>query len=96
VLVNLGYNPNGYANVPTGAQLWPGFPPPYNELIWQPSYTPSPPPHFNPVTIGQQLVLGAQQGVNDALVEIGVSPSSYYATTYPAINSVAEMTAVAP
>jgi hypothetical protein len=105
VLVNLGYNPNGYADVPTGAQLWPGFspvddllrmvPPPYNELIWQPSYAPSPPPHFNPVTIGQQLVLGAQQGVTDALVDIGVLPSSYYATTYPAINDVAQMTAVA-
>jgi hypothetical protein len=105
VLVNLGYNPNGYANVPTAAQLWPGFspvddllrmvPPPYNELIAQPSYAPSPPPTFNPATIAGQLVLGAQQGVTDALVDIGALPPSYYATTYPAINDVAEMTAVA-
>ncbi|HWS94831.1 MAG TPA: PE-PPE domain-containing protein, partial [Mycobacterium sp.] len=105
VLVNLGYNPNGYADVPTSAQLWPGFspvddlvrmvPPPYNELIWQPSYAPSPPPNFNPATIAGQLVLGAQQGATDALVDIGVLPTSYYATTYPAINDVAEMTAVA-
>jgi hypothetical protein len=105
VLVNLGYNPNGYANVPTGAQLFPGFspvddllrmvPPPYNELIWQPSYAPSPLPHNNPVTIWNELVLGGQQGVTDALVDIGVLPSSYYATTYPAINELAKMTAVA-
>lgn len=106
VLVNLGYNPNGYADIPTSAQLWPGFspvddllrmvPPPYNELIAQPGYTPSPPPNFNPVTIGGQLVLGAQQGVTDALVDLGALPPSYYATTYPAINDLAEMTAVAP
>ena len=109
VLVNLGYNPNGYANVPTQAQLFPGFSPaqhllnsipaPYNELIsllnYPPLYPPSPPPNFNPVTIAEQLVLGAQQGFTDALVDIGVLPSSYYATTYPAINDVAEMTAVA-
>jgi hypothetical protein len=105
VLVNLGYNPNGYADIPSSAQLWPGFspvddllrlvPPPYNILIAQPGYTPSPPPNFNPVTIGGQLVLGAQQGVTDALVDIGVLPPSYYATTYPAINDLAEMTAVA-
>jgi hypothetical protein len=105
VLVNLGYNPNGYADIPTSAQLWPGFspmddllrmvPPPYNELIVPPSYAPSPPPNFNPATIAGQLVVGAQQGVTDALVDIGVLPPSYYATTYPAINDVAEMTAVA-
>ena len=34
--------------------------------------------------------------VTDALVDIGALPPSYYATTYPAINDVAEMTAVAP
>jgi hypothetical protein len=70
-------------------------PAPYNELIWQPSYAPSPPPNFNPATIAGQLVLGAQQGVTDAPVDAGVLPHSYYATTYPAISDVAEMTAVA-
>jgi hypothetical protein len=105
VLVNLGYNPNGYANIPTGAQLWPGFspvddflrmiPPPYNELIWQPDYTPSPLPDNNPLTIWRELVIGGQQGVTDALVDIGVLPQSYYATTYPAINDLAKMTAIA-
>jgi hypothetical protein len=105
VLVNLGYNPNGYANIPTGAQLWPGFspvddllrnvPPPWNELIWQPDYTPSPLPHNNPLTIWRELIIGGQQGVTDALVDIGVLPPSYYATTYPAINDLAKMTAIA-
>jgi len=107
VLVNLGYNPNGYADVPSSAQLFPGFsplddllnviPPPYNELISFPGYPhpQSPLPNFNPVTITQQLLTGAQQGVTDSLVDIGVLPQSYYATTYPAINDVAEMTAVA-
>ncbi|BBZ42291.1 PE family protein [Mycobacterium conspicuum] len=105
VLVNLGYNPNGYADVPTGAQLWPGFspvddllrsvPPPWNELIWQPDYTPSPLPHNNPLVIYRELVIGAQQGVTDALVDIGVLPQSYYATTYPAINDLAKMTKIA-
>ncbi|OBG42637.1 hypothetical protein A5672_10955 [Mycobacterium alsense] len=105
VLVNLGYNPNGYANIPTQAQLWPGFspvddllrmvPPPYNILIDQPTYAPSPPPNFNAATIAGQLVLGAQQGVIDALVDFGALPPSYYATTYPAINDLAYMTAVA-
>ena len=105
VLVNLGYNPNGYANIPTGGQLWPGFspvddllrnvPPPYNELIWQPDYTPSPLPHNNPAVIWKELVVGGQQGVTDALVDIGVLPQSYYATTYPAINDLAKMTKIA-
>jgi hypothetical protein len=105
VLVNLGYNPNGYANVPTSAQLWPGFtplddllnlvPPPYNALVSLPIYAQSPAPNFNPATIAEQLLIGAQQEVTDALVDIGVLPASYYATTYPAINSVAAMTAVA-
>ncbi|ORW32527.1 hypothetical protein AWB91_11330 [Mycobacterium paraense] len=105
VLVNLGYNPNGYADIPTSAQLWPGFspvddllrlvPPPWNELIAQPGYTPSPLPNFDPVTIGGQLVLGAQQGVVDALVDLGALPPTYYATTYPAINDLRQMTAVA-
>jgi hypothetical protein len=107
VLVNLGYNPNGYADVPTSAQLFPGLsplddllnvvPPQYNELISFPGYPypQSPLPNFNPVTITQQLLTGAQQGVTDSLVDIGMLPQSYYATTYPAINDVAEMTAVA-
>lgn len=105
VLVNLGYNPNGYADVPAPAQLWPGFspvddllrmvPPPYNILIDQPSSAPTPPPNFNAATIAGQLVLGAQQGITDALVDFGALPPSYYATTYPAINNLAYMTAVA-
>jgi PE-PPE domain/PE family len=105
VLVNLGYNPNGYANIPTSAQIIPGFnpvddllnsiPPPMNEFVWQPNYAPSPPPNWNPATIAGQLVLGAQQGVTDALVDVGLLPSSYYATAYPAINDISYMTAVA-
>ncbi|MGA7050836.1 MAG: PE-PPE domain-containing protein [Mycobacterium sp.] len=105
VLVNLGYNSNGYADVTAPAQLFPGFspvddllnliPPPYNELIAQPGYPPMPLPDLNPVTIAGQLVLGAQQGVGDAFVDLGLLPPSYYATTYPAVNVLAEMVAVA-
>jgi hypothetical protein len=107
VLVNLGYNPNGYADVPTPAQLLPGFSPvgdllnfaqPYlNDLgVYLPTYPAvSPNPNFDPVIIAGQLFTGAQQGVTDALVDIGVLPPSYYATTYPAVNSVAAVTAVA-
>ncbi|MGA7052417.1 MAG: PE-PPE domain-containing protein [Mycobacterium sp.] len=77
VLVNLGYNPDGYADVTAPATLWPTVP-----------------PNFDPGTAAGQLVLGAQQGVDDALVDIGVLPLSYYATTYPAVNVLAEMAAV--
>ena len=78
VLVNLGYNPDGYANVTAPATLWPTVP-----------------PNFNPATTAGQLVLGAQQGVDDGFVDLGLLPPSYYATTYPAVNVLAEMVAVA-
>lgn len=106
VLVNLGYNPNGYADVTAPALLWPGFDP-VNDLfklvqpqlaylgIYPPIHPDIPNPNFNPATIAGQLVTGAQQGITDALVDIGVLPPSYYATTYPAINNVAAVTAVA-
>lgn len=106
VLVNLGYNPNGYADATAPAQLWPGFDPvndffkltaPYLNYfgIYPPIHPDIPNPDFDPATIAGQLITGAQQGVTDALVDIGVLPPSYYATTYPAVNSVAAVTAVA-
>ena len=74
------------------------FPPPYNELIWPaglhtrfPAAAQSQPGDH----LESQLVLGGQQGVTDALVDIGVLPQSYYATTYPAINDLAKMTKIA-
>ena len=78
VLVNLGYNSTGYADVTAPATLWPTVP-----------------PNFNPATTAGQLVLGAQQGVNDAFVDLGLLPPSYYATTYPAVNVLGEMVGVA-
>jgi hypothetical protein len=78
VLVNLGYNSTGYADVTAPATLWPTVP-----------------PNFNAATTAGQLVLGAQQGVNDAFVDLGLLPPSDYATTYPAVNVLAEMVAVA-
>jgi PE-PPE domain len=106
VLVNLGYNPNGYADVATPAQLWPGFdpvndffklvqPPLSNVDIYLPIHPDIPDPNFDPATIFGQLLTGAQQGVTDALVDVGALPPSYYATTYPAVNSVAAVTAIA-
>jgi PE-PPE domain/PE family len=77
VLVNLGYNSNGYANVTAHAQVWPTS------------------PSHNPLTVYQQLITGAQQGFTDALVDVGVLPESYYATTYPAINDLAQMVKIA-
>ncbi|MGB9303174.1 MAG: PE-PPE domain-containing protein [Mycobacterium sp.] len=106
VLVNLGYNPNGYADVPTPAQLSPGVDP-VNDLfkllqpqlndigVYLPIHPDVPDPGFKPATISGQLLTGAQQGLTDALVDIGVLPPSYYATTPPAVNSVAAVTAVA-
>jgi hypothetical protein len=106
VLVNLGYNPNGYDDVTTPAQLWPGFDP-LNDLfkllqpqlvdigVYLPIHPDIPAPGFNPVTIGGQLLIGAQQGVTNALVDVGVLPTSYYATTYPAVNTVAAVAKVA-
>jgi hypothetical protein len=87
VLVNLGYDPNGYANVVTPAQLIPGFSPSGGET--------SPPPNFNAASIYGQLVTGAQQGVTDALVDIGVLPASDFAKTYPAINNISYVAPVA-
>jgi hypothetical protein len=78
VLVNLGYNSEGYADVTAGATLWPAVP-----------------PNFNAATTAGQLVLGAQQGVNDAFVDLGLLPPSDYATTYPAVNVLGEMVAIA-
>jgi len=106
VLANLGYNPNAYADVATPAQLLPGFAP-LGELltlaqpqlnalgVFLPPYPDIPSPNFSLTTIGSQLVLGAQQGVTDALVDIGLLPPSYYATTYPAVNSVSAIAPVA-
>jgi hypothetical protein len=45
---------------------------------------------------GSRTAAGAYQGVKDALVDIGVLPESDFATTYPAVNSVAAIAAVAP
>lgn len=106
VLINLGYNPNGYADVPTPAQLWPGFSPLadlvhlaqplLNDLgVYLPTYPAVPPPDFNPVTIVAELIKGAYQGIKDALVDVGVLPAIDAATTYPAVNTVAAVTAVA-
>ncbi|WP_343600484.1 PE-PPE domain-containing protein [Mycobacterium sp.] len=106
VLVNLGYNPNGYANVPTPAQLLPGFAP-FQDLlklaqpllnglgVYLPQYPSVPGPDFNLLVILAQLATGAVQGVQDFLVQIGLLPSTDLATTYPAVNSVAEVAAVA-
>jgi len=107
VLVNLGYNPNGYADIPTPAQLFPGFSPLadleqlarplLNDLgVYLPSYPDQPSPDFNLVTILGQLVTGTYQGVRDALVDIGLLPASDFATTYPAVNAVDAVAAVAP
>ncbi|OHV05389.1 PE-PPE domain-containing protein [Mycobacterium talmoniae] len=106
VLVNLGYNPNGYADVPTPAQLLPGFSPLadieqlakplLNSLgVYLPEYPSVPAPDFNPLTIFGQLVTGAYQGVSDALVDLGVLPASDFATTYPAVNTPAAVAALA-
>lgn len=106
VLVNLGYNPNGYADVPTPAQLFPGFnliadleqlaKPLLDSLgVHLPEYPSVPPPDFNLITIVEQLVTGAYQGVKDALVALGLLPESEFATTYPAINTPAAVTAIA-
>jgi len=106
VLANLGYNPNAYADVATPAQLLPGFAP-LGELltlaqpqlnalgVFLPPYPDIPSPNFSLTTVVSQLVLGAQQGVTDALVDIGLLPPSYYATTYPAVNSVSAIAPVA-
>lgn len=107
VLVDLGYNPNGYADVPTPAQLVPGFSPiedlvnvlrpALNDVgIYPPAYPVSPNPDFNPFTIAGLLATGTQQGVTNALVSMGVLPASAYSTTYPGIASVAAVASVAP
>lgn len=107
VLVDLGYNPNGYADYPTPAQLWPGVDPVHDLFtllqprledlgIYLPIYPQSPNPNFNPVTIAGQLLTGAQQGVTNSLVSLGALPPSYYATTYPGVASVAAVAPVAP
>jgi hypothetical protein len=106
VLVDMGYNPNGYADYPAPAQLWPGFDP-VNDLfkllqpqledvgIYLPIHPDSPAPDFNPAAIFGQLLTGAQQGVTNALVSVGVLPPTYYSTTYPGVANVAAVAPVA-
>jgi hypothetical protein len=107
VLVDLGYNPNGYADYPTAAQLWPGLRPMEDLLnylqpqlnavgVYPPVYPASPNPDFNLLTIAGHLVTGTQQGVTNSLVALGVLPASEYSTTYPGIASVAAVSPVAP
>lgn len=107
VFVDMGYNPNGYADYPTPAQLWPGFDPVHDLFrmlqprledmgVYLPIYPQSPNPDFNPVTIAGLLLTGAQQGVTNSLVSIGALPASYYSTTYPGVASVAAVAPVAP
>jgi hypothetical protein len=105
VLVDLGYNPNGYADYTTPAQLLPGFDP-LTELfklaqphldyydIYLPIYPESPSPDFNPIAIAGQLATGTQQGVTNCLVTLGVLPQSFYSMTYPGVANVAAVAAV--
>lgn len=107
VLVDLGYNPNGYADVPTPAQLVPGFSPTEDLLnylrpelnamgIYPPTYPASSPnPNFDPLAIARLLATGTQQGFTNALVTVGVLPASAYSTTYPGVASVAAVSTVA-
>ncbi|MGO8770286.1 MAG: hypothetical protein ACLQIK_02260 [Mycobacterium sp.] len=62
--------------------------------VFLPPYPDIPSPNFNLATIGSDLVLGAQQGVTDALVDVGLLPPSYYATTYPGVNRVSTIAPV--
>lgn len=84
VLVDLGYNPNGYADVPTAAQLLPGFSPLADLLaaarpllnsfgVYLPEYPQVPAPNFDPVIIGADLITGAYQGVKDFLADLGAA-----------------------
>jgi hypothetical protein len=62
--------------------------------VYLPTYPASLDPNFDPIAIYSELVTGAHQGITDALVDIGVLPPSYFATTYPAVNSVSAVAAV--
>lgn len=83
VLIDLGYNPNGYADVPTPAQLWPGFSPLADLLesakpllngmgVFLPEYPAVPPPDFNLFGIAEDLAGAAGQGIRDFVADLGV------------------------